>query len=155
MAEPTPSQVKDRVVALCATIDNITTAVDSWPNDSNPFAAAELAAIVVQPIFSPARSDDIDVNSFTLSYDFTIILLAARYAQDYKMTDQTAWEAIEPFRLSVPKFFKGVPQLQLNDNGLVRSSGLPQEVSISPIAFDRALYAAITYRLPVTTIHSI
>jgi hypothetical protein len=86
---------------------------------------------------------------------YTLKFMARRFAADYKLTDQTAWEAVEPFVLSLPAFFYARPQLQHNDNGLAIGSDLLEVVSLMPIAFESALYASAVFVLNVRTRHSV
>lgn len=44
----TPTEIKDRLVALWALVDGITTSVDDYPNDDLPFEDAELPAVVTR-----------------------------------------------------------------------------------------------------------
>lgn len=152
MAAPTPSQIKDRIVTMCPSIAGVTTAVDAWPNDDNPFTAAELGAIVVR--LGLGTPNPINATSFRMSRVVQFIILARRFTKDYKLTDQVAWEALEPLMLAIPLYFQQHPRLEYNDSGLALSITLPQEREIAPLAFKGALYASMVMEMTVQTIHS-
>jgi len=152
MAQPTPSQIKNRLVTMCDAISGINTAVDTWPTDSQPFTAAELPAFVVN--IGPATNGMQAGQLFSMSREFMLTLLAARFPADWKLTDNTTWEVIEPYMLSVPTYFAQHPRLEHNDSGLAVAITLPTERPIVAITFDGGLYAALPFTLQVRTLHT-
>jgi hypothetical protein len=154
MAQPTPSQIKDRLVTMCAAISGITTSTDKLPEDSFPFTAAELPAIVVT--IGPASNTAVAGNLMVQQREFGLILLAARFPKDWKITNQATWEAVEPFTLSIPLHFKRNSRLEHNDSGLAVAITLPSEQGngLTAFAFDNGLYAATIFSLQVRTNHS-
>ena len=154
MTEPTPSTIKNRVVAMCATLGGVNTSADKFKANESAFTDAELPAAVTEMIYRPATFTRVDRATFEMLTPLTIKFMVRRYAIDYKLTDQVAWEAVEPYRLLVPALFFRYPQLQLNDNGLAIGSNL-DELFVGPIADSKALYASVIYELTVRTLHSV
>jgi hypothetical protein len=149
----TPSQIKDRVVTILGAVSGITTVLDDYPEDNEPFTAAELPACVVR--LRGATNAAVDGRGFAMTRTVAIILHAARSDEDIKYPDTNALEAIETFLLSIPAAFNARRRLNSDDGGLagVTSITLPADDGRRTIVHESAWYFGAIFSMTVTTQH--
>lgn len=152
MSAPTPTQVKERLMALAVQVSGIVTVADDWPEDNEPFTAAELPALIV--VVRGAVNTRINLHKYQSTRTFELHLPVARIADDVKNPDTAALEAVEPFLLSIPAFFAARPRLENGDSGLSYASSIPQDLPARKIVREGAEYTGVIFTMTVDTLHT-
>jgi hypothetical protein len=102
----TPSQIKDRIVALMAQVTGVTTSVDDYPAGDVPFTDAQLPAAVTRLLHAPATRRWLSGGIGLERRVYTVILHVAVIDNvDVLAPDTTVMETCEVFLDRVPKFF--------------------------------------------------
>jgi hypothetical protein len=150
----TPSQIKDRIALMCAAVTGITTVVDDWPEDTQPFNPVELPCIIVQvgPVTSNER---VNHARFRMVRDYRILILVGRTENDTVDPDTSALEAVEPFLLSIPAYFAQRPRLEHPSTSapIVMDSTLPADNGTPRIVREGAVYRGAVFTMAVITVH--
>lgn len=157
MAAATPTQVKNRVVALYALIAGITTSLDDYPEDGLAFEDAELPVAITT--LGPATNTAFSKSGFIMTRTVTTHLLVASVEGSQSFPDTSAMEAVEPFMVSVPLFFSSRQQLDDPATGLsalVRNCTLPSEQEPGPgrFAYGGVDYWGLVLNMQVETLHN-
>lgn len=147
----TPSQIKDRIVALMAQVSGVTTSADEYPAGDVPFTAAQLPAAVTRLLHAPATRRWLSSGIYIERRVFTILLHVAVCANvDVLAPDNTTMETCEVFLDSVPRFF--ADRNHLNGTGLselVYDSELMSDGGIIRIERSGLSWWGIVFTLPV------
>lgn len=158
----TPSEIKDRLVALMARVDGITTSVDDYPEDLRPFEDAELPAAVTRLVSTQLAQ--VRMSRTRLSqgimlerWEIPIVLhTAVCDNQDPLSPSTTEMEVAEPFLRSVPLYFAQRPRLHAPADAplpalgeLVYDTEPMQNTGIIRIAREETSYWGIVFTLPV------
>ena len=153
----TPSQVKDRVVALYALISGVTTSIDDYPEDGLAFEDAEL--VVAITFLRPSINTPFTKRAFikTQTLETHLFVAPAEAAQSYP--DTSAREAVEAYQISVPLFFVARQQLDDPATGLgtlVRNITLPNETEPGPgrLPFSGVDYWGLIFTMTTETLHT-
>lgn len=154
MAQPTVSQIKARIAALCATIPSIVTVLDAWPDDEAPFTAAQLPAVIVRVSWQATNTRE-GADSYLMTMPYILEVNVTISSSSTALVNEAALEASEPWIVTIPAFFGARRRLELNDRGLAVDCGLAQLVASSRSVRNSVSYARLFFRLPVTTRHSI
>lgn len=148
----TPAQLKARLVDLYELISGIVTVTDDWPQDNKPFSDAQLPAVIVQ--MGRATNEKQSAANFLMTRPYFGILLAARIPNDVKIPDAETLASVDPFLISVPRFFMAHQRLELNDAGLITFPVLPTDSAPGRFAFRGATYIRTVFTHEITTRHS-
>lgn len=151
MSAPTLTAVKDRIVALCATIPDITTVLEGYPEGDVPFEDHELPVIVVQ--YGPAQNTRASGDSYTSVRQWRLILHVAHTEGDIVDVNLADVEAVEPYLSSIPLFFLQRPRLELNNSGLVTQITVPSDSGNYRIQRGGALWRGAVFTFSITTNH--
>lgn len=154
MAHPTISQLKDRIVTLCAEIPGIETALDDYPENNEPFAFQELPAIVVR-VGAAVHVRQTHHQMFT-TRQFGLIFHADRLNDDSQEPDTEALESIEEWLLTLMVFFNSRRRLEHNnDAGLAVDTLLSSDSAPQRIIKEGAVYIGSIFTLSVDTRHNV
>lgn len=150
----TPAQIKQRFIDLYTLVPGIVTVVGDWPQDNKPFKESELPAIVVQ--MGRATNTRQSATNFIMSRPYYGVLLAARLPNDDKIPDEETLASVDPFLVSIPRFFMARPRLQLNDSGIVSDTSIvmPSDSGAGRFAFRSATYIRTVFTHQIQTRHS-
>jgi len=154
MAQPTVSQIKARIAALCATIPGIVKVLDAYPDDERPFEAAELPAVIVRVSWQATNTRESN-DAYLMTMPYILEVDVALSASSTALVNEAALEATEPWIVTIPAFFGKRRRLQLNDAGLACECGMAQLVASSRSVRSSVSYARLFFRMPVMTRHSL
>lgn len=147
----TPSQIKDRIVALMAQVSGVTTSVDDYPLGDIPFIDPQLPAAVTRLLHAPATRRWLGSGVYVERRLFTVILhVAAIDNVDVLAPDTTVMETCEVFLDRVPRFF--ADRNRLHGTGLselVYDSELMGDGGIVRIERSGLSWWGVVFTLPV------
>lgn len=149
----TPSDIQTRLVALYALIPGIVTVTDDWSQDNKPFTSSELPAVIIQ--YGRATNEWQSTRNFIMTRPYYAIILSAHIKDDVKIPDVASLATIEPFLISIPRFFMARRRLELNDAGIAaESDALPSDSAAGRFVFRGATYIRTVFTHIVKTRHS-
>ena len=154
MAQPTVTQIKQRIVSLCQAIPGIITVLDAYPDDETPFTASQLPAIVVRVSWQTSIARE-SANAYLMTMPYIIELNAALSSSTTALVNESALEALEPWIITISTFFARRRRLELNDAGLAAGCDIPSLVASTRTVRSGVTYARLFFRLSVTTRHEI
>lgn len=144
--------IHKRIVDIAALVPGIKSAQAWWPESGRPFDNRELPVMIVVP--APTQVNQILSGSeYQSGQDWYLELFVKRFPGDSKVRHRETWDLVRSFARSVPDTFNKHRYLQLNDAGIVKSISIPAVQSWQPDTLDGALYASISFRMTVYTIH--
>lgn len=147
--------IHTRLVAVAALQSGLVTAQKWYPDDEEPFSAAEVPAVCISP--APVSNNQLLSGSeYVNGQDWILAYLIHHFPGDTQLRDRTTWDYIVPYIESVPAHFFGHQNLDLpgTDAGIVQKITLPSVISLAPATFDRAMYAAVGFRMTTYTVQS-
>jgi hypothetical protein len=144
------SDIVDRLKALAVQIPGVNS-VDPVPNCK--IDPATLPSLIVLPRNAPTR-EDMSADEMETTRNYLLVLVVEELCDEDAASDYPPLEACWPFLDSVPLFLAQHRQLQDDDDGLddVFTIGLPTDDGPQKFSWGGSIYAAIAFRLPVTTV---
>lgn len=147
MSAATTTQLRERIEAILADIDGITSVITDI---DCPLSDASLPAVLVT--VGPATRAQTNRDKLLVTRTFQIGLLVRRVCDDSSSEQRAAVEAAEAIIDVIPDHFATQSRrLALNDRGLAWDLGQMADDGIELRPWLDETYSAVTYRLPVLT----
>lgn len=147
----TPAQIKDRIVSMTGAVSGITTALDDYPNDNQPFTDAELPAAVTRLYQASATREDYANDMWLVTRSFQVQVVVSKVPDGAIVPDTTTMETVETFLRDIPRYFAQRRTL----NNLVQDTQLMSDTGIIRIIRDTQEYWGVVFTLPVVELEVI